>query len=173
MTHECKGPARAAILEALSRLVLTRRSPQPPVADVLRETGVARSTFYEHFDGRDSALIEALEGPLSLLADASTGGADEARLSMLLNHFRENRRSAADLLSGPLTGRIRRRLAAMIEPRLDLQGADLALDLANQQLAQIRLWLQGETRHSATQLATIMVAAAAALRAAYTELAKR
>lgn len=173
MTHEGKGPARAAILEALSRLVLTRRSPQPPVADLLREAGVARSTFYEHFDGRDSALIEALEGPLYLLAEAATGVADEARLSMLLDHFRDNRRSAADLLSGPLAGRIRRRLAALIEPRLDLQVADLALELANHQLAQIRLWLEGETRHSAARLAAIMIAGAAASRAVHKELAKR
>jgi len=173
VTHEGKSPAKIAVLEALSRLVLTRRSPQPPVADLLREAGIARSTFYEHFDGRDSALIEALEGPLSLLADAATGGADEARLSMLLDHFRENRRSAADLLSGPLAGRLRRRFSALIEQRLDREGGDLALDLANQQLAQIRLWLEGETRHSAARLATIMVAGAAALRAAYAELAKR
>jgi AcrR family transcriptional regulator len=173
VTHEGKSPAKMAVLEALSRLVLTRRSPQPPVADLLREAGVARSTFYEHFDGRDSALIEALEGPLRLLAEAATGVADEARLSMLLDHFRDNRRSAADLLSGPLAGRIRRRLAALIEPLLDLQGADLALELANHQLAQIRLWLEGETRHSAARLAAIMIAGAAAFRAVHKELAKR
>ena len=166
MTHDGKAPAKIAIVEAFSRLVMARRSAKPPVADLLDEAGVARSTFYEHFDGRDAVLIDALEAPLSLLADAATRVVDEARLVALLEHFRENRRGAADILSGPLAGRVRRRLAALIAAGLPEPEKEAAMEIANQQLAQIRLWLDGETRYPADRLASLLVASAAALRSA-------
>lgn len=172
MTHDGKAPAKIAIVEAFSRLVLARRTAKPPVADVLEEAGVARSTFYEHFDGRDAVLIEAFEGPLSLLADAATRVVDEARLVALLEHFRENRRSASEVLSGPLAARLRRRFAEFIAAALPAGEKDVAVELANQMLAQIRLWLDGETRYSAERLAALLVAGAAAFRAAYSSAGK-
>lgn len=66
--------ARVAIVDAFSRLVLSTRRLRPPVAQLLREANVARSTFYEHFDSRDTVLVEAMRGPLSVLAEAITNG---------------------------------------------------------------------------------------------------
>jgi AcrR family transcriptional regulator len=172
MKQDRSAPARRAVVEAFSRLVLARRSAKPPVADLLKEAGVARSTFYEHFEGRDSVLIEALEGPLSLLADAATRAADEARLVMLLEHFRENRRGAADILSGPLAARVRRRFAEKIAAQLPEGEKEAALEIANQMLAQIRIWLDGETRYPADRLAALLVAGAAALRSAFASVGK-
>ncbi len=172
MTHDAKAPAKIAIVEAFSRLVLSRRTSKPPVADLLAEADVARSTFYEHFDGRDAVLIEALEAPLALLADAATRAVDDARLVALLDHFRENRRGAADLLSGPLAARVRRRLAEFIATRLPAEERDFSIDLANQILGQIRLWLEGETRYPAEKLAALLIAGAASLRAALAEVGR-
>lgn len=172
MTHDGKAPARLAILDAFSRLVLSRRTAKPPVADLLEEAGVARSTFYAHFDGRDAVLIEAFEGPFSLLADAATRTVDEARLVLLLDHLRENRKGAMEVLSGPLAARMRRRFAEIIADQLPAEEKHLAIDLANQQLAQIQLWLAGETRHPAARLAALLVASAAGFRAAFASVAK-
>ncbi len=172
MTHDAKAPVKIAIIEAFSRLVLTRRTPKPPIADLLAEADVARSTFYEHFDGRDTVLIDALEAPLALLADAATRTVDETRLIALLEHFRENRRGAAEILSRPLGARVRRRLAEFIAARLPADERDISIDLANQMLAQVRLWLDGETRYSAARLAALLVAGAASLRAAFADVGR-
>lgn len=167
MTNAGKTSAKSAIVNAFSRLVLARRSAKPPIADLLAEAGVARSTFYGHFDGRDAVMIDALEGPLSLLADAAAHGVEDARLVALLEHFREHRRGAVEILAGPLAARVRRRLAEIIAARLPAAEKDAAIELANQMLAHIRLWLEGETRHSAGRLAALLVAGAATFRTAF------
>ena len=52
---------RDAIVSAFNRLVLSTRRARPPIAHLLREAGVARSTFYKHFDDRDSLLLTAAD----------------------------------------------------------------------------------------------------------------
>jgi AcrR family transcriptional regulator len=170
VTEDRKPPARLAIVEAFSRLVLAHRTPRPPVADLLEEAGVARSTFYEHFDGRDAVLIEAFEGPLAILADAAAFGGNEPRLKAVLDHLRENRKGALDVLAGNVRARMLRRFADMIAERLSfVRDQNLPLELAEQQLGLIRLWLAGETRRSAADLAARMLASAEALRESATK----
>lgn len=166
MTVSGKPAAKAAIIGAFNRLVLSRRALKPPVADILEEAGVARSTFYEHFDGRDMVLLDALEGPLGILADAASGTPDHFALLSLLDHFREQKRPALELLSGPDGARVARRFASLIRARLKDGGEELAAELATQQLGQLRLWLAGETRYPAERLAVLLPASAAALRKA-------
>ncbi len=156
--------ARAVIIDAFNRLVVTRRRLKPRVAEVLHEAGVARSTFYEHFDSRDSLLMTALEGPLSIIADAAAGECNDQRLVQILDHLREHRKGAVELLTGPLAARAVRTLGGLIAERLG-DGADGgALHLADQQLGFIRLWLTGETPASSNAIAAVMTASAAAQR---------
>ena len=164
MTREAKG-ARATIMKAFNRLVLSG-GEKPPVADILDEAGVARSTFYEHFNGRDSLLLEALAGLLSVIADAATRVGDDSRLIAVLEHLRDFRRGGADLLTGPLALRITRSLAGLIAERLPDATQKSALHLADIQLGFIRLWLTGETPYAARDLAHLMMRSAAAQRAA-------
>lgn len=170
MADGAKG-ARALIIEAFNRLILTKRRLKPRVADVLTEAGVARSTFYEHFEGRDSLLMEAMRGPLSIVADAVTGKGDEARLCAILDHFRQNRRGAIELLDGPFRARMVRSLADLIDARLDEATYEPSFDLhlADMQIGFMRLWLTGETRHSSRELAQMMMRSAAAQKAAMVE----
>ena len=162
MNDERKN-AKATVIDAYSRLIIERRGEKPRIADVLDEAGVARSTFYEHFEGRDDLLLAALEGPLGVLADAATGAASPARLANLLDHFRENRRGAVDLVSGPLAPRVVRRLAEKL--RAQGAGENAATVIADQQFGLVRLWLTGELRVTADEAAGAMVKSAAALRA--------
>lgn len=169
MTQEAKG-ARFHIIEAFNRLILSERRAKPRVADVLSEAGVARSTFYEHFNGRDTLLIEAMRGPLGIVADALSGKGGDDRLRLILDHFRENRRSATELLTGPLRARIVRALADLIAVRTEDETPDksFCLHLADMQIGFLQLWLAGETRHSSLELARLMTRSAAALKAAMT-----
>lgn len=169
MANEVKG-VRIAIIGAFNRLVLSHRRLKPRVADVLGEAGVARSTFYEHFDSRDSLLVEAMRGPLAAVADAAAGQGDAERLTRTLDHFRENRRGAVELLTGSLCVRIVRTLADLLGARLGEAAANgAALRLADAQIGLIRLWITGETPGSSRDLADAMIRSAAALRLAFAE----
>lgn len=167
MTPEPKG-ARASIISAFNRLILSRRKLRPRVADVLEEAGVARSTFYEHFDGRDSLLLTAVRGPLGVVAAAAAGPGDATDLARILDHLRENRRGAVELLTGPLGPRVVRTLAALIVEKCgDTVSANkTALHLADMQLGFIRLWLCGETPYASIDLAELMIRSAKAQRKA-------
>ena len=151
---------RGAIIAAFNRLALTRREARPPVADLIAEAKVARSTFYEHFDGRDAVLVEAFEAPLSVIADAAVGHGSVDAVVGILDHLRDYRRNAIEMLTGPLAPRFVRSLAALIEAR----GGSGAIYLADQQIGFIRLWLTNELRGSADEIAILMIKSASAQR---------
>jgi len=160
-------PTRVAIVEAFNRLVLSTRRARPPVASLLREAGVARSTFYEHFDSRDSLLLAAMNGPLSIMASAVSAPANVDGLTGLLEHFWEQRRGAADVVAGHFVSRLVRALADLIEQRAPELDRNDAMRIADSQIAFVRLWITGETPSSAPALAEKMIASAHAQRAAF------
>ena len=168
MAHDIEG-AKPAIVKAFTRLVLEKRDARPRITEILNEAGVARSTFYEHFDGRDSLLLESFRGPLSIIADATTGVASQERLVPILEHLREYRRGAIEMLSGPLSTRLMRALASLVAERLPASAGRDALHLAHMELGFIHLWLTGETPYSAPELADRMIRSAEAFRAAMIE----
>lgn len=153
---------RLAIVAAFSRLVLALRSARPPVAQLLREASVARSTLYSHFGDRDSLLIEAIKQPLSVLASALLRDGHDERLVDLLAHFREQRRGVLDVLSGKLSLRIVRTLADLLMEKSPMLERNDAIRLADSQLGFIRLWLSGETPGTAEALAETMFSCAKA-----------
>ena len=158
---------RANIVQAFNRLVLSTRRARPPIAQLLREAGVARSTLYAHFDDRDTLLLEAMRGPLSVIVAALRDPARIGSLSALLVHFWDQRREASELVTGRFSVRLVRALAealATTEPELE---PDDVLRIADTQIGMIRLWITGETPGPAPNLAAKMIAAAAAQRAAF------
>lgn len=167
MGDRVKG-VRSSIIDAFNQLVLSRGQLKPRVADVIDKAGVARSTFYEHFDGRDALLLSALRAPFAVIADAAATGDGGESLIAILDHFRENRRGACELLTGLLGPRVARVLAELIGDRVDLDPLD-ALHLADIQIGFIRLWLTNETPYAAETLAAKMIASAAAQRIAFSQ----
>ena len=139
---------RQALIEAFTRLVLSRRYEDIRVADIAAEADVGRSTFYDHYPGRDAIHLEALRRPLGLLADCVTGEGDRVVLTRLLGHFWDNRALARSTFSGPQRPQVVRTLAELIGERLG--GAEdqacriLAIQLAEGQVGLIRAWVSGE-----------------------------
>lgn len=157
---------RTAIIDAFNRMVLQTRRARPPIAQLLKEAGVARSTLYSHFDDRDSLLLEAMRGPLSVIADAVVGKCDHERLVGLLNHLWDQRRGASDILTSQLALRVTRTLADLMVERDSTIDRDDALRIADSQLGFVRLWIRGDTPASASKIALKMIASAAAQRRA-------
>lgn len=157
-----KTRTRQAIAGALTRLIFERRYGTIRTGDLIESAGVGRSTFYEHFRSKDEVFVAIIEPLFAPLADASAGQGAAARVQMILDHIWEQRAAARQLFEPPLAGRLQRKLAAMIEERMDptagpVPAALIAAGLAASTLATLKSWLAGETPCSSLDLARHLV----------------
>lgn len=161
-------PRRQRSLDAIQRvffsLVLTRRFHEITIAQVLRESGVARSTFYEIFPNKDALLTSALQGPFSILARCVDAAPDTARIHALLEHFWQNRAMARCLFTGTARPKMVKALAVELDAALVRRGARLtvpralaATALAELQLGALAAWLLGQAPGDAASLAAGLV----------------
>lgn len=159
---------RHKIVDAFNRLMLSKEHGRPTMKEIVREAGVARSTIYENFQGKDDLLIQAMKGPLSIIAAASSPAPDFAALEKVLLHFRERRADASGLFGGPLSTRIVQTLAAQIMAQWETdEDTDAALHIAAMHIASIKLWLDGAVRGPAKDLAIQLHKSATAQRRAF------
>jgi AcrR family transcriptional regulator len=167
---------RRALIEAFNTLVLSRRYEDIRVEDITEAADVGRSTFYEHYAGRDDLHLEAIAHPLSILADAAAGAGDAERLTWLMEHFWENRERGRAIFNGPMAGPIARLLSEQIEERLADRAPEAGLPLrlaatqmADDHLGLVRAWIAGEAPAKPAQLASVIVKGAEAALAALFE----
>ena len=141
---------RQAIGQAFARLVMSRRYDAIRTADIIAESGVGRSTFYEHFRGKDDILLHSVVHVFASLADAAAGRPDPRFVRAVLTHFWEQRGFARILFAGDMMPKLQRRLAGLIAGRLpdSPPGAApkhmIATGAAAAQLAMLQVWLSGE-----------------------------
>lgn len=164
--------SRALLLQAFFDLVQSCPYGDITVGRVVERAGVARSTFYEHFRGKDEVLAESLRGPFAPLADAIRPDAPTVRLEAILRHFQANRRLAPGVLAGAVGRRTAAVLAGMVEDRLRGSGplrvppALVATQVAAMQLATISAWLEGRAPCDAADFAHALARSTAAVVAA-------
>jgi AcrR family transcriptional regulator len=155
---------RQALTGAFNGLLFERGFQGISVNDVVNRARVGRSTFYEHFRGKEAVLINSLAGPMTILADSVGSRDNTPELVRLLEHFWDQRVLARDLLTGSMGKRIRTLLSTLIEERLRMAVAPrgnclliperlAAVQLAEALLAPLTAWLLGESRCSAQALA--------------------
>ena len=157
---------RARLVRAFSQIMLSRPKGRPAIHEVVEQAGVARSTLYEHFGGRDDLLLEAMRRPLGTLAEAGAGMPDEVRLADLLVHLRGRRADTVTLLNGPLKSRILRALSNEIRVHDPGLPAAAALQVSGVLIELVRLWINGDTPAAAPVMAGQLARAAVAQRAA-------
>jgi AcrR family transcriptional regulator len=168
---------RNALLSAFRDLILDKPYGDLTVADIVGRAQVGRSTFYEHFPGKDGLLAASIAGPFSALADTVGVNDNVPQLVELLEHFWAQRRLARELLVGAsrersvrvLVGQIERRLRIALNGRkaaLMLPARLVAVQTAEMLLAPIVAWLIGESRCNATTLAVALRRSARAYLAA-------
>jgi len=155
---------RNALLSAFRDLIMDKPYDELTVADIVGRARVGRSTFYEHFSGKDGLLAASIAAPFSALADTVGVNDNVPQLVELLEHFWAQRRLARELLVGAirersvrvLVGQIQRRLRIELDGRksvLILPTRLVAVQMAEMLLAPIVAWLIGESRCNATTLA--------------------
>lgn len=174
MSGDHRGAAlttRRRLLDSFNSLVLRGAEGKITVSDIVREAGVGRSTFYDHYSSARDIHQQALAGPMTLLAEAILGVQTEERLSFLLTHFWENRDRARHTLSGEEGDKVEQLLISILESRLS-KGASsnqesrkvAAIELAVVPLALIRAWLEGTVHCTGTEMARHIAEASAAMR---------
>jgi AcrR family transcriptional regulator len=134
------------------------------VRELTADADVGRSTFYEHFEGKDDLLEHSVARLLAVLAAAAANPIPAAALLDVLTHVRAERAIASALLNGPTRAILIRVLARKLERHLAAVArhsaappiaplAFLALSLAHAQLASIDAWLSCDGRYD-EQMAT-------------------
>jgi AcrR family transcriptional regulator len=135
---------------------------------VVERANVGRSTLYAHFGGLEGMLKQALTWPSMRLAELVDQPMTPLELSPQLEHFKEQRRRNRVFFVPPIRGLWVRRLAELIEPRLEalarqqsrtaplLPWSFIANQVAENQIALVANWL-------ASRLATPSEAVAAAM----------
>lgn len=158
-----------AIVAAYTHLVRSNRSAFPRINDLVRESGVARSTLYRHFDDRSAVLVEALREPFATLSDAARTGRAGAALTNLLEHFWAERRAVTDLLATPHVSRLVTELGQNLAAAIAGLRRDDALRVAHTQIGFLRLWVSGETQATPGNMARILATSSSALVATLRE----
>ena len=144
---------REAILHAFGVLARDRRYDSIRTAELIAAAGIGRSTFYEHFRGKDEVLVAAVEPILHTLASAALGRASQVQVRAMLEHLWEQRGVGRLLLDGRTGDKLARRIAALIAARLEPPSPLATMAVAAAQLTMLRLWLRGEAACPAAELA--------------------
>lgn len=133
--------------------MLSRDYDQIRMADILGAANVARSTFYQHFTGKDDLLCSVLSPILDPLARAGGEPEGSPHLTQVAKHVWQNRKLGRTIFLGPSRNAVVRNLAQRIEPALKERGGAGALPpayvasvVANWQIASLSEWLSGRYR---------------------------
>ena len=141
---------RLAIFEAFRELVLSRRYETIRVAEIIDAADIGRSTFYDHFTGKDDVLLSSIEPLFDVLAETVTQKVAREKVFFVLAHFWEQRALARLILSGDLFFKLSRKLTTMMEEKLIQNGSPEKLasihatEAAMAQLGLIKNWCAGD-----------------------------
>jgi AcrR family transcriptional regulator len=158
---------RQAILQAFIGLVSERRYESIRVSEIIARADVGRSTFYEHYRGKEDLLHASMKWLLEMIADAALP-AGAAQLSFAVAHLWDNRRLARAVVVPPIGLTVRRILTGLVERRLaersgppaepeEIQAK--AIQIAAAQLALLEAWTKGELVASQGQIVDALQAA--------------
>lgn len=162
--------SRRALVRALVDLILERGYEGLTVEDVVERADVGRSTLYAHFGGLNGVLREALTFPSEGLAELVGGDVTPVRLAPLLDHFKAQRKRNAVFFNGPVRAQWVRRLAELIEPRLEAMARGqarpppplglgfAAAQVADSQLSFVANWLAMRASTPSETVAAALIA---------------
>lgn len=146
-----RGDAKSLIARAFAEQAIANRYSAIRTGDVIRQAGVGRSTFYEHFRGKDDVLMLVIAPMLDHLANAASKRLSRAAAIGLFRHLWDQRAVARNLLTGSAASRVQRELAIRIGQRrrwtTDAERPPMlaATAIAAGQLAFIETWLSGHS----------------------------
>ena len=179
-------PAQKALVAAFNELVLERPFDEIHVANIIKRADVSRSTFYEHFQGKEALLRYSLDAVLIPIAEVCAGesGAvnedvgelNSERLRFILDHFLEVKPIIDLYFLSPLFEIVETQLSELIEQRLSSDRRKMRLvesdELACRQIAAatlglIRAWLSESSTSDSEEIAGCIITSSRSLRGVY------
>jgi AcrR family transcriptional regulator len=156
---------RAQIFATFNRLMLESQNSRPKVAEIVAEAGVARSTFYDYFDGVEALFDESLSMLLGQVAQCLVGRRSRGDMVWLMEHIHENRERGREMLTGPGAERTEALLARLLMRELEgHEEARLhAILIAGTVMAALGAWVSGKLSAPPQMLAERLVSAAQAI----------
>lgn len=149
-----RSAARDAILQAFADIILESGYQKVRVLDIVERSGVARSTFYEHFQSREDVLRDSMRGAFETLALLTAPSCDVTRVALTVQHFMDNRALAKSLMGNPGTDALIELLSESIETRVgSFVPSIVARAVAGAQMAVISSWLDGKDAGNANDVA--------------------
>jgi AcrR family transcriptional regulator len=160
-TEKRVARTRAAILNAFLELVLKRRYEAIRIPDLVANAGIGRATFYEHFRGKDDALLAAIEPLLIALSTAASGRAARPYVKNVMSHLWERRATGRHILNSTAAPVVQRRLATLLRSQVERAGGGTpsirSAGIAAAQIAILRSWLTGEASCTVDELTDQMI----------------
>ena len=156
---------RDALLVAFRELVFADGYENVTVCGIVARANVGRSTFYEHFTGKEDILRASMSQFLIVFAACIDAETPPQRLLPVLDHLWSNRRLTDAIFTGSARAILARTLATMVEARLAqmTDGSGLAIpvrlagiQLAEGQLALVEAWMRGKAHCAAPKLAAAL-----------------
>jgi AcrR family transcriptional regulator len=171
-----RSGAGEAIAGAFNALLLEGGYEATKVAGIVARAGVARSTFYEHFQNKEDVLRGVIAPFTRAFATAIARTPDVAAISAVLHHVADRRSFALALFSGKSRDVVVRAFADALDRHLrDIEAAGahftiardlVALHLAEGQIGLVDAWLHDGAVNDCQAVARAVVASAAATVAA-------
>ena len=110
---------KSDVFDAFFQMVQSSRYDELKVVDIIEKSGIGKSTFYEHFSGKDDVLSQSLEGPMSVFARALAGNGNRDTTRAILDHFWERRVLARVILQHPTRKVVDRCLQTLVMAQLN------------------------------------------------------
>lgn len=143
---------RTAIVAAFNELLFAKGYDAISAGDVAERADVGRSTFYQHYAGKDAVLAQSLSGLLMPIAQAGFETAPDPMLTVVIEHMWSNRRLGRTLFASGARSVMNRLLRDLIAEALSakmerggsaLPWSLLATHLAHGHLALLDEWMSG------------------------------
>lgn len=162
-----------SLRQAFYELVLSTPYDDITVGDLIEKADVGRSTFYQHYSGKDDILRVSLHAPMSAMAQAVKPHTKGEDLQPILEHFWENRQFARRILTGSQRKQVIDCLSSLIEKELHIQWKSVpvapliphkltAYSLAEAQMTFVTGWILGSAHCKVDALANSIVASSRA-----------
>ncbi len=171
---------RAAIVQAFGEIVFTAKYSDIRVGDIVEKADIGRSTFYQHFTGKDDVLITSMDWVLVGLASSARSTVDTGPLEEVLDHIWSHRDRGRNILTGA-TGRLfAKALTQKFEEAVltEIDGRDVAFlaspvftanQLSASTLSLLQTWLSGAAPAPVSTLTVVLKRTAQAIVAAAVE----